>query len=290
MKHRKIAAFRWRGGKYFDLPFILPYFPGDIHHFVDVFGGSASVIINMPPTPIMTYNDINGEIVNFFRQLRGWPRDLITNLLLTPYSREEYAACVETPAEAPDDLERARRFYVRVRQTMLGMGGQKELPRRLWARVVNHTGNAEISQWLNGIDKLPQIADIFQSIQIENESALDIIRKMDSEQVFFYCDPPYVMETRRSGWEYEYEFGEAEHTALAEALGACKARVMVSGYPGTLYDRIFADWKRIDSAPKIENSSVSSGKMRYREQSIWINYDPPAKATGKQAEISYAGV
>ena len=285
MIKRKVAAFRWRGGKYFDLPFILPFMPRDIHHFIDVFGGSAAVIINMPATPIMTYNDIDGEIVNFFRVLRNSPQHLITQLLLTPYSREEYGDClkIDTPCTPQ---ERARRFYVRMRQTMLGMGGQDDLPRRLWARVLNHKTNAELQQWLSGIDKLREIADIFQSIQIENEKALDLIRKMDSDGVFFYCDPPYVLDERRSDWKYKNDMTDAEHEALAGALGKVKARVMVSGYPGKLYDRLFAKWRRFDSAPKIENSSVSSGKMRKRAQSVWINYEPPTTAMGKQTEFA----
>jgi DNA adenine methylase len=64
----KSIAFGWYGGKYSHLDWLLPLLPPS-QHFCDVFGGSAAVIINRPPAPVETYNDIHSEVVNFFRVL-----------------------------------------------------------------------------------------------------------------------------------------------------------------------------------------------------------------------------
>ncbi|MCY7337676.1 MAG: DNA adenine methylase [Chamaesiphon sp.] len=84
----KSIAFGWYGGKYSHLDWLLPLLPPS-QHFCDVFGGSAAVIINRPPSPVETYNDIHSEVVNFFRVLRDQKEPLIEAIGLTPFSREE---------------------------------------------------------------------------------------------------------------------------------------------------------------------------------------------------------
>ncbi len=105
-------AFGWYGGKYSHLDWLLPLLPAT-RHYCDVFGGSAAVLINREPSPVETYNDIDSELVNFFRVLRDRKDALIEAIGLTPFSREELTlAC--TPPDGPiSDLERARRFFVR---------------------------------------------------------------------------------------------------------------------------------------------------------------------------------
>ena len=66
----RLIAFGWYGGKYTHLDFILPRLPTDAAYFCDVFGGSAAILINRPPAPVETYNDIDSELVNFFETLR----------------------------------------------------------------------------------------------------------------------------------------------------------------------------------------------------------------------------
>ena len=115
---RKKIAFGWYGGKFSHLDFLLPYLPTDAAHFCDVFGGSAAVLINREPAPVETYNDLDSELVNFFATLRHPEHGerLLQGIALTPFSREELElAC--TPEYNLDTVERARRFYVRARQT-----------------------------------------------------------------------------------------------------------------------------------------------------------------------------
>ena len=66
----KLIAFGWYGGKFTHLDFILPHIPTDAEHYCDVFGGSAAVLLNRPPAPVETYNDLDSELVNFFATLR----------------------------------------------------------------------------------------------------------------------------------------------------------------------------------------------------------------------------
>ncbi|MGI5869447.1 MAG: DNA adenine methylase [Kiritimatiellia bacterium] len=268
-RRRKMIAFGWYGGKFSHLDFILPNLPEDAVHFCDVFGGSAAVIINRNPAPVETYNDIDSELVNFFETLRNQGPKLIKAISLTPFSREELIkAC--RPETGLTKLERARRFYVRARQTRTGLAQTSSEGR--WAHCVltSRAGMAgAVSRWLGAIDGLPEIVQRLQRVQIENVPALELIERYDTEETLFYLDPPYVHESRNDSNAYRYEMTDAEHIELAKLLHKIKGRAVVSGYRTKLYDGLFNDWARIDAPVKTCNSS--KGK---RQESLWMNFNP----------------
>ena len=160
-RRSKMIAFGWYGGKFSHLDFILPYLPEDSQHFCDVFGGSAAILINRKPAPVETYNDIDSELVNFFETLRKQGSELIKGISLTPFSREELIkACHFEPNLSK--LERARRFYVRARQTRTGLAQTSSEGR--WAHCVltSRAGMAgAVSRWLGAVEGLPEIRDVF---------------------------------------------------------------------------------------------------------------------------------
>src|SRR5205823_3664247 len=117
---RKHIAFGWYGGKFNHLGWLLPLLPC-CHHYCEPFAGSAAVLLNRQPSPVETYNDIDGEVVNFFRVLRSQKEALIEAIGLTPFSREEFYEALRDSAGDLADLERARRFFVRARQVRTGL-------------------------------------------------------------------------------------------------------------------------------------------------------------------------
>lgn len=262
-----MIAFGWYGGKFSHLDFLLPLLPGDAYHFCDVFGGSAAVLLNVPPHPVETYNDIDAELVNFFRMLRDQRDALMESIGLTPFSREELAAACK-PESGLSDVERARRFFVRARQTRTGLAQTSSEGR--WAHCVltSRAGMAgAVSRWLGSVDGLAEIAQRLQRVQIENAPALEVIARYDTEKTLFYVDPPYVHSARGDASAYGYEMGDAEHAELAKALGQIRGRAVVSGYRTDLYDRLFADWKRVDAPERLCHSV-----RKPRQESAWINF------------------
>jgi len=268
-RRKKMIVFGWYGGKYSHLDFILPYLPDDAKHFCDVFGGSAAVLINRNPAPVETYNDIDSELVNFFETLRNQGAKLIKAISLTPFSREELIkAC--RPEPNLTKLERARRFYVKARQTRTGLAQTSSEGR--WAHCVltSRAGMAgAVSRWLGAVEGLPEIVQRLQRVQIENAPALEIIERYDTNETLFYLDPPYVHESRGDTKAYGYEMTDSEHIELANLLYQIKGRAVVSGYRTKLYDKLFNDWIRVDAPVKTCNSS--KGK---RQESLWLNFNP----------------
>lgn len=84
---KKLIAFGWYGGKFNHLNWLLPLLP-KTQHYCEPYGGSAAVLLNRKPSSVETYNDIDGEVVNFFNVLRNEPEKLIKAIGLTPFSRE----------------------------------------------------------------------------------------------------------------------------------------------------------------------------------------------------------
>ena len=204
-KSKRRIAFGWYGGKFSHLDFLAPLLTVNAHHFCDVYGGSAAVVMNVGPYPVETYNDIDSELVNFFRTLRNQHGKLIKAIALTPFSREELVlAC--TPEPRLSKLERARRFYVRARQTRTGLAQTSSEGR--WAHCVmtSRAGMAgAVSRWLGSVEALAEIAQRFARVQIENAPALDVIARYDTDKTLFYPDPPYVYASRGDASAYECE-------------------------------------------------------------------------------------
>lgn len=264
---RKRIAFGWYGGKFNHLEWLLPLLP-KAHHYCEPFAGSAAVLLNREPSPVETYNDMDGEVVNFFRVLRDQGPELERAIALTPFAREEFHHAITASARDASKLERARRFYVLARQTRTGLAQSATLGR--WANCKNTSRagmSGVVSRWLGGVEALGDIAERLIRVQIENRPAVDVIRLYDGPETLFYCDPPYLHDTRGDSSAYGYEMDDGEHADLAVTLHRCKGKVAVSGYRNDLMDRLYEGWRRFD-APAKQAHSIK--KLRF--ECLWMNY------------------
>lgn len=272
LRGKKLIAFGWYGGKYSHLDWLLPLLPA-CNHYCEPFAGSGAVLLNRPPAPVETYNDLDGEVVNFFRVLREQKDALLAKLALTPFSREEFALACELDDEL-DGLERARRFYVRARQVRNGLA-QTATPGR-WAncKQTSRSGmSGVVSRYLNGLDKLDWIAERLLRVQIENRPATDVIALYDHPDTLFYCDPPYLHAARGDAKAYRYEMSDAQHAELAEALNKADGKAAVSNYDLPLMDELYPAprWRKIPGPER----TIHSTKDKRREM-LWVNYEPNA--------------
>jgi DNA adenine methylase len=265
---KKRIAFGWYGGKFSHLNWLLPLLP-ECHHYCEPFAGSAAVLLNREPSAVETYNDIDGEVVNFFRVLRDQRDLLITAIGLTPFSREEFyrSVCQPEPG-AVSGLERARLFFVRARQARTGLAQTATLGRWANCRNTSRAGmSGVVSRWLGSVASLPEIALRLLRVQIENRPAVEVIGLYDDRNTLFYCDPPYVHDARGDARAYRFEMGDQEHERLARVLSACKGKVAVSGYQCDLMNTLYKGWTRHDAPPKLCHSI-----KKIRREALWTNY------------------
>lgn len=274
----KLIAFNYFGGKFTYIDDIYPYFPLEKHfsHMCELFGGSGVLSINYKPNKplIRTINELNGDITNFFKILRDRHQELIEVLLLTPVSEQEYLNCFEY---CEDDLERARRFYVRVRQSFFGLGAQRKNKGWHMAKSkANSNGGESVSKWNNSIPKLMEVAELLASnFQIINSDYTSAIDRVDTASSFFYADPPYPYITRSSSNDYKYEFSDQDHVELSKRLHAIKGYAMISSYESDLYSNLYSDWNFIKLPKKLNGI-----RTKQQHECIWFNY--PLELTVKQ--------
>jgi len=263
-----MIAFGWYGGKYSHLDFLLPLLP-KAKHFCDVFGGSAAVTINREPAPVETYNDLDGEVANFFRVLRDDPDELIKQIGLTPFSREEFKNAIEPHRQEISSIERARRFYIRARQVRTGLAQTASSGRWANCKLTSRAGmSGAVSRWLGSVESLPEIAQRLLRVQIENDTAVNVIKRYDSKETLFYCDPPYPHESRGDSKAYKYEMTDDEHRELAEALHNIEGKVALSGYYCNLMDELYRGWNITEAPLKICHSVKTK-----RKEVLWTNYE-----------------
>lgn len=284
LRKKKLIAFGWYGGKFSHLDWLLPLLP-ECKHYCEPFAGSGAVLLNRKPSQIETYNDIDGEVVNFFRVLRQDNQRLIAAIGLTPFSREEFALACELDPEL-DDFERARRFYVRARQVRTGLAQTASVGR--WANCKNTSRagmSGVVSRWLGGIESLEWIAERLLRVQIENRPAIDVIRLYDSKETLFYCDPPYIHGTRGDTSSYGYEMTDNEHEKLAIVLNNVEGKVAISNYDCDLMNDLYpsSKWTKCFSLEKTIHSTKDK-----RQEVLWVNYADTKALNGKAGKSKQA--
>lgn len=242
--------------------------------YVEPFAGTASVLLAKPRCRLEVLNDVDGDVVTFFRALRDRPDELERACRLTPYARDEFLECRE-PAEDLDDLERARRWWCRVTQGFNSSPGRWATG---WSLSVRR-GTSEPVTAANLVDRFEAIADRLRTVAIENTDAVDLIPRFDDEDTVIYCDPPYLGETRRGRerrnavHDYAHDMlTEDEHRRLADALLQARGHVLLSGYESELYDELYDGWWRADHRV-VRNADSRRGDpdLSHATEVVWSN-------------------
>jgi DNA adenine methylase len=263
-------ALRYYGGKWRLSPWILPRFP-EHDCYVEPYAGAASLFFRKEASRLEVINDLNQDVVNFFRVLRDRAGELIQAIDYTPFSRQEY---VESVAPVEDPLERARRFYVRCNQGRAN-GGYMGTKDGGWQfQVADKTNRNTVHTWSQN-EYLWDVAARLKQAFIECTDAIGVIERYDRPRTLFYVDPPYPAETRERGTRYKHEMSTEDRQALSVVLHAVKGMVILSGYNCALYDELYADWTRI------EKEALTTGAT-YRTECLWIS---PNTERGKVAQL-----
>ena len=214
--------------------------------------------------------------MNLFRVLRspGPAETLIAQLELTPFARAEWAAAYE-PTQDP--VERARRLIVR---SFMGHSScASRIDRTTGFRACNLAANADPARsWATYPEALRLVIARFAGVAIEQMPAEQLIQQRDGPSVLFYIDPPYVQSTRSQKQTrcapsngYRHELDDGGHERLLEILRAVQGKVVLSGYPSEMYDRMLAGWT------VVQREAMADGARR-RTEVLWLN--PAAAAPG----------
>lgn len=237
--------------------------------YLEPFFGSGAVLFNKPPSAIETVNDIDGDVVNFFKVLREQPAELAEAITLTPYARDVFDDAHEN--RGTDAFDRAYRFAIR---SKMGHGFKTYQKTGFKVDVFARERSYCVGCWNRLPADLMEAAARLKKVQIENRPALDLIRRFNHDNVLIYADPPYLLETR-GGKQYRHEMTEQDHLDLLEVLKQHRGYVILSGYPSEMYDRELQGWSVIRRKSYNQNSDQ-------RTEVLWCNFEVPGMFFGSR--------
>lgn len=269
------APLKWHGGKQGEMAkWILGHAPEHVH-YVEPFAGGLGVLLAKDPGASEVVNDKFGDLVNFWRVLRDTKlfESFARAATMTPVSQQEWtdSEAGRLSGEPPSKpcVASALAFFVRMRQSRQGVGDSfNTLSRNRTRRGMNEQASA----WLSAVDSLPEIHARLRSVVILCDDALKVIRQQDGPNTFFYCDPPYLQETRASPNIYTYEMTKEEHLDLLDALSTIEGKFILSGYPSEMYQEAerLCGWRRVERVVA-KHSSNKATKDKATE-CLWMNF------------------
>lgn len=260
-------VLRYHGAKFRLAGWIMQMFPPH-RRYVEPFGGAAGVLLQKPRSYAEVYNDLDGDVVNFFRVLRDrvMSEQLVQACILTPYARDEFDLAWE-PTEEP--VERARRLAIRAQMGFGSAGATKGHTgfridtNRAWSTAQHH--------WALYPDAIAQAGGRLAGVLIENRPALEVMAQHDAPDTLHFVDPPYLHDVRvlqagKAGY-YRHEMTDEQHVELLEFLQGLQGAVIVTGYQSELYDRILTGWTKRETIARI-----SAGRgVGMRTEVAWLN-------------------
>ncbi|MEO0797464.1 MAG: DNA adenine methylase [Verrucomicrobiota bacterium] len=265
-KEVKRPPLRYFGGKFLLAPWVLEHVP-EHRGWVEPFGGGAGVLLRKTRAHSELYNDLDGEIVNFFKQLRDRGQEFVQYLELTPFSREAFEDSYRL-RDSEDPFERAAALLIR-NQFGFGSSSQSRKRKTGFRHSAYNNRHSSAQDWRNFPKHIPAIVDRLRGVVIENRDYREIITKWDLEGTVIYCDPPYVHETRNSSERYAFEFTDADHRQFRELLeGVKNAWVIISGYDCPLYQELFADWQSVNRVHRTDRGTK-------RIETLWLSPNMP---------------
>lgn len=201
--------------------------------FVEVFGGSAAVLLAKKPSYTEVYNDKNELLTNFFEVLRTKSKEFIEQYDYLTYNEILNKRWKKEPWPG-DPLEKAIRFWYCI---VTSFNGQMDAS-------FSYNGPTEHKQVLSFKNKrntLQAVANRFKNVYVHNRDFNEIIDIYDSEDTLFFLDPPYF--NKEDYYNYKGDiFTIKDHKRLKKKLSTLKGKAMVTYYGEGDIEGLYGDW------------------------------------------------
>jgi DNA adenine methylase len=233
--------------------------------YVEPFGGGGAVLLAKKPAKSEVYNDLSGDVVNFFRIIREHGKAFAHLVNMTPFAREEFEIAYE-PTDCP--MERARRFYIRCDMAVTTTS-QNEKSGFRTAINSSMDYSSQFLTWFNRPEAILQTRDRLARVCIENTDAFKLLDRIDRQHTLFYLDPPYYNATRskksvRIG--YTHNLTDEQHEQLLNKCNQLQGMAMISGYDNPLYNDLLKQWRR-------EETTAYDDAKKARKEVLWMNFE-----------------
>lgn len=277
-KHHMInSPFKWVGGKSRMRNQIVKLIP--VHTcYVEPFAGAAWVLFAKPPSPVEILNDIDQELITFFRVIKERPEDFIASFEWELVSRAEFQRLADLDPSRLDDIQRAHRFYYLI---MAGWGGELNYPRFQTSITDGGHGNRLIGALKSIRQRLEPVHTRLKTVIIECLDWRECINRYDRPGTVMYVDPPYP----ENGCNYAHNMRSwDQHMELADRLMRTQCQWIYSSYDIPRIREMFAGCYVIPVQSASGMKAKKNGDTRVLNKEVLIvNYLPASDGVSMQS-------
>ena len=213
----KISPIRWPGGKRILAKRIIDMFPKH-NLYAEAFAGALHVFFKKERSQVEAVNDINGNLITFYKVVQEKPYQLLLELMWDLPSRQlflEYKAQLESRTDLTD-IQRAKLFFYVLKMSFSGTMRQYGYSR---------SGNPPIN--LVDIEQIILNAhDRLKKVNIENIDWKRFVLKYDTEGTLHYLDPPYYCDTSKR--VYQQSLNQDDFREMNSVLAEIKGKFILS--------------------------------------------------------------
>ena len=216
---------------------IISHFPADHRSMVycEPFVGAGSVFFSKPPVRAEIINDLEGNLIHFYRTCLKEPVKLHKALKRVLAFEKEWrrARNIMIGKIKPiDDIDRARAFWISVNLSFTHAPNCSTFAIRIDSDDNQHLYNSLTHLKYNW----PHVLKRLKNAVIYNRDAFRVIKDMNYPQVLMYLDPPYYGSEQK----YKCTFKKKEFEKLIDLLKDFKGKFILSTYN---VGKIPANWK-----------------------------------------------
>jgi DNA adenine methylase len=235
--------------------------------YIEPFGGSGAMLLALEPVDREVYNDADGRLADFFRALADGEafEKMKRYAEVFPQSREIYDEMKRDWVNSPELAKRGfATFYIQ----SFSFGGKPFDSFGVQKRGDHGRLNAREYHAKGG--RLDQYAARFRFTTVESLDWRQCVAKYDSEQAFFYLDPPYCGKQKNF---YRRDLPLVDHAELVETLLSVRGGVALSCYDNDVYaplERV--GWKQYDfeASSSVKRSTDNLGEQRRRIETLLV--------------------
>lgn len=251
------------GGKQSILNEILPRIPAH-RIYTEVFFGGGAVFWAKQPAEVEVINDLNTEVVNFYKQAKSNFLELKKLIDVSLHSRDIYADAMHIYKRPHlfSELYRAWAFWVATNQGFSTMIGN-------WGYTNNNKSPLKNANKRIAFDE--KICKRLDTVQIECNDAIKILKARNKEDAFHYIDPPYI-EVHQGHYA---GYLRSDFEDLLKTCEQIKGKFLLSTYPTDILAEYTKKngWYTVEISKPLSASKVTDGgKRKYKIEVLTANY------------------
>ena len=268
---KRLYVCRYAGGLWYVLKHIYPLIP-EHKVFVDVFAGLGLVLLNKKRSKLEVLNDIDDNIYNLFVVLRENFDEFARQFSWLIYSRKQHQ---EFKKQYKKDrltslppVKRAIAYFYLLNTAISSLDSGFRIAKDRYTRTLSVFDDKVVSE------RLEKVRRRLKNVLIEKLDFRDCIKKYDSHDTFFFCDPPYMVDKK----VYEFDMSEEDHRDLADLLRNIKGKFMLIHVENEKFYEVYGDFPILKKVEKMVSANIVKGGARQRQVYVIIgNYEPPLR-------------